>query len=174
MYCPTHQIRQGGRCLPVVTKIYTKAIGLMLKSAGTIGKLPGPDILRKGSDDPEKMLRSKCLDFQWTYVSVDAEYNNGENETHSILLTMLKTFKNPTGFLLPNMLDKMTTCFSTPWEILLNEHWFTVSFKFPKAERRMAVETGLTGISRSRFEPVSVKSYSFTKLDFCPQVYYTF
>jgi len=173
LFCPTYHVRLGGRCVPVMNKIYTNAIGLLLKSTKIKGTIPEPDfIARNNSDDPEKMLRSKCLDFQWSLIFVKAEYNNGENETRSIRLTMVKRFKKQYGFQLPNMLKNIATCVSTPWEILLNDQWLTVSFDFPTDQGQTATGTSQTTISRTK-SPIIVKGmYMFSKPDFCHQVWY--
>ena len=172
MFCPTYHVRLGGRCVPVMNKIYTNTIGLLLKSTILKGTIPGPDfIARKHSDDPEKMLRSKCLDFQWSSIFIWAEYNNGENKTRSIRLTMVKLFKKQYGFQLPTMLKKIATCVSTPWEILLNDQWFTVSFDFPTVQGQTATGTSQTIISRTKSLLVK-EMYVFSKPDLCHQVWY--
>jgi len=136
-----------------------------------MGKIPHPDFIsRKHSDDPEMMLRSKCLDFQWSSFFVDAEYNNGENETRSVRLLMTKKNKKAVWVSVNTHAEKITTCVSTSWEILLNDQWFTVSFNFPTAQRQTSTGTFQATISRSKSLVFVNDQYRFSKPDFCQQV----
>ena len=168
----------GERCSPVVTKLNAQGIALTLSSIFIDGMIPLPMYITKENFfKPENMVRSKCLDFQWSYIAVIAEHDAETNSTQALTIHLIKFFNNEKIFEYSQMLTKYATCIPSGWQILVNGHWFRVDMGFtsgvlngrnnPKSNTLISVTRrgGITNFSSMLFT-----MYTITKMDYCKQV----
>jgi len=177
IFCQSYSIWIGDRCVPAVTKIHSSGIMLTLKSISMDGIIPSPRFLPQHFiSKPEDMARSKCLDFNWTQMSVVADYNEDENVTQGVSIYLMKLFDSEKEFDYSRMLTQYRSmCIPSAWEILINGHWIHVKMGFT------------SGVLNGRTKPISTtvvkpvlpvrdsnkvyRTYRITKMDYCKQVH---
>jgi len=163
----------GDGCRPVVTKLYVQGIALILTSINIDGIVPSPRyIMKENYFKPENMVRSRCLDFKWSYIAVIAEYDEETNATQALNLHLIKIFNNEKEFDFSHMLTKYATCIPSEWEILVNRHWFPVSMGFKSGVLNGRIEPKSETLCSSTLDDFNMlyKTYPITKMDYCEQV----
>jgi len=173
IFCPSYHMWTGEHCRPVVSKLYAQGIDLTLRSISIDGIIPFPRYITKECYlQPENMIRSKCLDFKWSYIAVIAEYDEGTNATQALVIQLIKVFNQEKTFDFSQMLTKYATCFPSEWEIFVNGHWFPVIMGFTSGVLNGRVHPESETICNSQRPEINMlyKTYSITKMDYCTQV----
>ena len=175
LFCPTYSTWMGERCVPVVTKVYSKGIRLTLRSMSIEAVIPCPvNITKTKVLKPQDIARSKCLDFNWSHISVVAEYDETTCVTQALHIYLIKIFNKEKEFDFSQMLTTHATCIPSAWEILISGHWIPVNMSFtsgfvngriePKS-KYIAAPSDLQGAFNSLY-----RTYAITQMDYCKQV----
>ena len=175
IFCPSFSMSKEEQCEHVVTKLHTHGIMLVLRSISIDAIIPAPRYIKTiRVFNPEDMARSDCLDFDWSQMTVVAEYYENTNVTHALSIYLIKLFNNEKGFSFSQMLTKYAKCFPSAWEILINGQWVQANMSFTSGvlNGRMVSKSAPIGIPANpeRSSLRLYKSYQITKLDYCQQV----
>jgi len=170
LFCPNNRLKIKGNCVLMIQKIITKGFALELeaniKDNGTL-------ISRSAfKTDDRYILRSRCLDLNWTYVGLFALNSIDSNATHFLRMILIQIYSSEKEFLFSQMLSSVRECAQSTWEFRVNGHWSSVSFNFPYAQQYDREELTRDTLTKSSSMPETRKDvpYAISKLDFCQQV----
>ena len=175
LFCPSYSMWVGDRCVPVVTKVYSKGIRLTLRSVSIDAVIPCPvNITKTIVLKPKDIARSKCLDFNWSHIAVVAEYDETTCVAQALYIYLMKIFNKEKGFDFSKMLTTYATCIPSAWEILINEHWIHVNMSFTSGVINGRIVPRSENIAapsdRNRALHSLYKTYAITQMDYCKQV----
>jgi len=152
-----------------------KAIGLVLEAVFEDDECPSPNVVNLTIEqrrDPSLILKSTCLDIEWTFLSLMPDVLN-RNSTHSMRINMLKLFEHENGFVMADMLQRITQdCLNAKWEFLINDRWVVAKVDWPSTKTQVQTEQNIRPISATNVR-LSLKDnlpYYITKLHYCSQV----
>ena len=171
LFCPNNQLNMNGRCVLMIKKIVTKAVGLRIeayiKDNSTLIAMQGLTPTGKN------MLRSRCLDLKWTYVSLLSLNDIVSDYTHTLRIILLKKYATEKELLFSQMLSSVRDCAQSTWEISVNGQWLFVNFTFPSVQPYGREDPKVKVLTVSSLTPVNTRKdvpYDISKLDFCDQV----
>ena len=72
LFCSNNHMMINGRCIPVITNIITKAVGLVVENDVEENSMFIRSRDFNTSTKNAIKLQSRCLDFKWTYVGLSA------------------------------------------------------------------------------------------------------
>jgi len=155
----------------MVETIITKAVGLEVQAdVQDNGTLISRSAF-KPSD--RNMLRSRCLDLEWTYVGLFALNDIDANLTYALSLTLIKIYSTEQQLSFTQLLSKdIKVCVQSTWEIRVNGRWLSFNFHFPSFKSYGRKEHSMETLTESSTRPNrrEIPPYFISKLDFCQQV----
>ena len=169
LYCPNNRLKINGRCVSMITKLITRAIGLLIEAdiQYNTALISRQDLIT----DNMNVLRSRCLDFKGTYFSLFALNGPDSNVTHALRLKLIELYASEKELRFLQFLSRIHECIQSPWEIRLNEQWLSVNFTFPSVQPYGREDLTMNTIAEfSRPHSKKDAIYVISKLDFCQQV----
>jgi len=154
----------------MVKKIITKAVGLVIH-ADVHGN--GTLISRQAFITGDRnMLRSKCLEFEWTYVGVFALDDIDANLTYALSLVLIKIYSPEQQLSFTQLLSGIIVCVQSAWEIRVNGRWLSFNFHFPSSKPYGRKDPLMGRLTESSSRPNRKENppYFISQLDFCQQV----
>ena len=171
LFCPNNQLNMNGRCVLMIKKIVTKAVGLRIeadiKDNSTLIAMQGLTPTGKN------MLRSRCLDLKWTYVVLQSLNGIVSDSTHTLRIILLKIYATENELLFSQMLSSVRDCAQSTWEISVDGRWLSINFTFPSVQPYGREDPKVKVLTVSSLTPVNTRKdvpYDISKLDFCDQV----
>jgi len=170
LFCSNNHMMINDRCIPVITNIITKAVGLVIEK-----DVEENNMFIRSRDFNTKnaiKLQSRCLDLKWSYVSLIALNVIDLKVTHTLRILLMTTYSGEKNITVTQMLSKMSLCTSSTWEIHLNGQWLSYNFTFPSIQPYGREDPSVDALSQSSTRPSIRKDapYFISKRDFCQQV----
>jgi len=157
------------RCIPVITNIITKTVGLMIEK-----DVEENDMFIRSRDFNTSTknaikLQSRCLDLKWTYVGLSALDDFDLKVTHTLRIVLMTKYSREKNITVTQMLSRMSLCTSSTWEIYFNGQWLSYNFTFGSIQP-YGRKTRIDLLSRLSVRPSIRQPFFITKRDFCQQV----
>ena len=155
----------------MITKLITRAVGLLIEA-----DMKDNTALMSKKDfetDDMNMLRSRCLDFKWTYFGLFALNDPDSKVTHALRLRLMKVYAPEKEQRFLQLLSRIhDECIQSPWEIRLNGQWLSVNFTFLSVQPYGREDPTMNTIAELSTTPRTLKDvpYDISKLDYCQQV----
>jgi len=162
----------NGRCIPVITNIITKAVGLVVEKDVEENSMFIRSRDFNTSTKNAIKLQSRCLDFKWTYVGLSALNDIDLKVTHTLRILLMATYSREKNITVTQMLSRISMCTSSTWVIYLNGQWLSTNFTFPSIQPYGREDPSEVALSESSTRPSIRKNgpYFISKRDFCQQV----
>jgi len=171
LFCPNNQLNMNGRCVLMIKKIVTKAVGLRIeadiKDNSTLIAMQGL------TPNAKNMLRSRCLDLKWTYVVLQSLNDIVLDSSYTLRIILLKIYAMEKELLFSQLLSSIRGCAQSTWEISVNGQWLFVNFTFPSVQQYGREDPKVKVLTVSSLTPINTRKdvpYDISKLDFCDQV----
>jgi len=163
----------NGRCVLMIKKIVTKAVGLRIEAdiKDNVTLITMQGLKAKG----KIMLQSRCLDLKWTYVVLQSLNDIVLDSSYTLRIILIKIYAMEKELLFSQMLSSVRGCAQSTWEISVDGRWLFVNFTFPSVQQygREDPKVKVLTVSSLTTAPINVKKdvpYEISKLDFCEQV----
>jgi len=170
LFCSNNHMMINDRCIPVITNIITKAVGLVIENDVEENSIFIRSRDFNTSTKNAIKLQSRCLDLKWTYVSLSALYDFDLKVTHTLRILLITKYSREKNITVTQMLSRMSLCTSSTWEIHLNGQWLSVNFTFGSIQPYGRENPSEYVLSQSSVRPQIRQMYLITKRDFCQQV----
>jgi len=172
LFCSNNHMMINGRCIPVITNIITKAVGLVVEKAVEENSMFIHSRDFNTSTKNAIKLQSRCLDFKWTYVGLSALNDLDLKVTHTLRILLMTTYSRAKNITITQMLSRISICTTSTWTIHLNGQGLSAIFTFPSIQPYDRKDPREKALSHSSVRP-SIREnvpYFISKRDFCQQV----